>query len=138
MEALTLTRKEYEEGLEKIEQVVSGNQSYLDQFVVDFPEGLNTASTLEICRVLQDDSMEARQRLMRICISGKNVKVTCPNGERESFCLSEQNDSLDGFPLFQKEPLALLAIADSIYGYILKKSLRLSKAQTTAAPASKA
>jgi hypothetical protein len=39
----------------------------------------------------------------------------------------------DGFDLFRNEPLALTAIADSIYGFILKKSLRPSTARKKAA-----
>jgi len=132
MEALKLTRNDYREGIEKVAEA-SGDTSYLDKFSVSFPEGINTANSLEICRVIQNSDMDARIRLMRICIAGKKVEVICPNGETEKFCISEQNDSLEGFPLFQKEPLALMAISDCIYGYILKKYVRLSKAPETAA-----
>ena len=125
MEALTLSRNDYREGIERVAEA-SGDTSYLDKFTVTFPDGINTASTLEICRVIQSTDMEARIRLMRICISGKNVEVTCPNGDKEKFC-ANADGSLDGFPLFQKEPLALLAISDCIYGYILKKYVRPSK-----------
>ena len=131
--SITLTRKEYQEGLEKIAEVVAGDTSYLDQFSVTFPDGLNTAQTLEICRAIQNDSLESRVNLMKICIAGKKVKVTCPNGETESFCLSTASDSIEGFDLFKKEPLALIAIADCIYGHLLKKSLRLSKPTAAAA-----
>lgn len=133
MEALTLTRQEYADGLKKIEDLVETGSSYLDQFSVEFPEGLNTASSLEICRVMQDPSLEARIKLMKICIADKNVKVTCPNGEVESFHLSAPTDSLEGFDLFRKEPLALTALADVVYGHILKKSLRLSRPKGAAA-----
>lgn len=127
-EALILSREDYKEGLEKIEDFVKQeNKSYLDGFTVEFPDGLNTASALEICRIMQDPSLDAKVHLMRLCILKKVVKVTCPNGDKESFCISELTDSLDGFELFKNEPLALSAIADSVYGHILKKSLRLSK-----------
>lgn len=126
MEALTLTRKEYSEGLDKIDQAVQNDKAYLDQFTIEFPEGLNTASTMEICRVIQDSSFESKVHLLRLCIAGKNVKVTCPNGDVEKFRLGNSEDSLEGFDLFKKDPLALWAIADSVYGYILKKSVRPS------------
>ena len=126
MEALKLTRKEYSDGLEKINDAVQGDISYLDQFEIEFPEGLNTASVMEICRIIQDTTFEAKVRLMRICVAGKTVKVKCPNGEIEKFHLGNIDDGLEGFDLFKKEPLALWAIADTIYGYILKKSLRPS------------
>ena len=126
MEALTLTRQEYSEGLDKIDQAVQNDKAYLDQFTIEFPEGLNTASTMEICRVIQDSSFESKVHLLRLCIAGKNVKVTCPNGDVERFRLGSSEDSLEGFDLFKKDPLALWAIADSVYGYILKKSVRPS------------
>lgn len=132
MEALKLTRKVYNEGLEKVENAVRNDSAYLDQFEIEFPEGLNTASVMEICRVIQDSSFESKVHIMRLCVAGKNVKVKCPNGDVESFRLGSQDDGLEGFPLFQKDPLALWAICDSIYGYILKKYLRPSEAQTKA------
>lgn len=131
MEALKLTRKVYDEGLEKINSAAVGDTAYLDQFAIELEDGLNTASVMEICRVIQDSSFEGKVRLMRICIAGKNVKVKCPNGEVEKFRLSNAEDSIEGFDLFRKEPLALWAIADTVYGYVLKKSLRPS----TPAPA---
>lgn len=132
MEAIKLTREVYNEGLDKIDEAVKNDKAYLDQFVVEFPEGLNTANTMEICRVIQDSSFESKVRLMRTCILGKNVEVTCPNGEKERFRLGNETDSLEGIDLFEKDPLALWAIADCVYGYILKKSVRPSQAQVKA------
>lgn len=126
--SITLSRKDYEEGIEHVSGAVQDGAAYLDQFTVTFPDGLNTASSLEICRLMQNPDFEQKDRIMRICVAGKNVEVTCPNGDVEKFCLSNPNDSLDALPLFQKEPLARIAIADSIYGWLLKKSLRLSTA----------
>jgi hypothetical protein len=127
MEALVLTRKDYEDGLEKIQNAVKDNTSYLDQFEISFPQGLNTASALEVCRCLTDGSLEAKLKLTRICITGKNVTIKCPNGDKESFCMANQDDSFDAFDIFAKEPFALMALSDCIYGYLLKKSLRPSK-----------
>jgi len=124
---MTLTRNDYKEGIERIEEVVLDNTSYLDKFKFDFPQGLNTANALEICRAIESSDLESKVRIMRLCILKKNVEVTCPNGEVEKFCMSELSDSFDAFPLFQKEPLALTGLADCIYGYLLKKYLRLSK-----------
>lgn len=132
--AITLTRNDYTEALEKIE-AVSADTAYVDQFSFDFPEGLNTASTMEICRAVQNADFEAKVRLTRVCIAGKPVKVTCPNGEEEKFQLSDINDGLEGFPLFQKEPFALMALADTVYGHILKKSLRPSMPKKVPQPA---
>lgn len=134
MEALTLTRNDYTEALEQINQGL-GDESYISLFTVKFPDGINTASTLEICRVIQSPGFDNKLRLMRVCITGKNVEVTCPNGEVEKFCMSDPEDNLEGFPLFQKDPLALVAIADALYGYILKKYVRLSKPKEAAAKA---
>lgn len=134
MEALTLTRQDYTEALERINQGL-GDESYISLFTVKFPDGINTASTLEICRVIQSPGFDNKLRLMRVCITGKNVEVTCPNGEVEKFCMSDPEDNLEGFPLFQKDPLALVAIADALYGYILKKYVRLSKPKEAAAKA---
>ncbi|MBR5007887.1 MAG: hypothetical protein IKY09_02800 [Methanocorpusculum sp.] len=131
MEAIKLSRAIYNEAIEKVESV-SKEKAYLDQFEVEFPDGLNTASTMEICRVIQDTSFEGKVHLLRICIAGKNVKVTCPNGEVESFRLGNAEDSFDGIDLFRKDPLALYALSDTVYGYILKKSLRPSMAQAEA------
>lgn len=128
---LKLTRKVYDEGLEQINAAAQGDTAYLDQFETEFEDGLNTASVMEICRAIQDSSFEGKVRLMRICIAGKNVKVKCPNGESYKFRLSGAEDSIEGFDLFRKEPLALWAVADTVYGYVLKKSLRPS----TPAPA---
>lgn len=129
MEALTLTRKEYLEGLERVTEASADNTTYLDKFEIKFPEGLNNATSLEVCRIMTDPTFENKIRLAKILVSGKNVEVKCPNGEVEKFHLNAPTDSLEGFPLFAKEPLALLALSDSIYGFILKKSLRLSKTQ---------
>lgn len=126
MEALKLSRQIYHEGLEQVDNAVVNDAAYLDQFKIEFPEGINTTNTMEICRVVQDSSFESKVHLMRLCITGKTVKVTCPNGEVETFRLGQTEDSLEGFDLFRKDPLALWAIADSIYGYILKKYLRPS------------
>lgn len=132
MEALTLSRKDYHEGLEKVEAAVIDDKAYLDQFKIEFPEGLNTASTMEICRVIQDSSFESKVHVTRLCIAGKNVKITCPNDEVYTFILGNAEDSIEGFDLFKKDPLALWALADSVYGYILKKYLRPSSAQPEA------
>lgn len=122
MEALTITREEYTEGLDKVN---SFDGVYLNNFTVTFPDGINTAQTLQICRTIQNPSLESKIELMRICIAGKNVEVKCPNGDIEKFCMSSVDDSLEAFPLFKREPLALIAIADSLYGHLLKKYVRL-------------
>lgn len=134
MEALTLDRSIYDDTLAYIEENLHG-ESYVNQFKVTFPDGINTASTLEICRVINAPSFENKKRLMGICIEGKNVEVECPNGEKEKFCMSSRDDNYEGIPLFKKDPLALIAIADSLYGYILKKYVRLSKPEGAAATA---
>lgn len=126
--AIIISRNDYDEALEKIE-AASVEKAYVGQFTFEFPEGLNTASTMEICRAVQNSEFEDKVRLARICIAGKPVKVTCPNGEIEKFQLSDVNDGLEGLPIFQKEPFALMALADSIFGHIVKKSLRPSKAK---------
>ena len=131
MGALTLSRNDYEEGIEKV-ATAGANVSYLNQFEITFPDGLNTADVMEICRCIQDADFDAKVRLMRISIKGRNVQVKCPNGDIERFCMSELTDDLAAFPLFVKEPLALMAIADSIYGYLLKKYVRLSKPEREA------
>ena len=133
---ITLTRDDFNKGLLQVNEACTDG-SYLDKFKIVFPDGLNTASTLEICRVIQNADLETKIALTRICIAGRNVEVTCPNGEVEKFCMQNVSDGLEGFPLFKKEPLALIAISDAIYGYILKKSVRLSTAQTGAATTSK-
>ena len=127
MEALTLTRKDYVDGLTKSIAAQEGDKSYLDRFEIKFLDGINTASTLEICRLLQSPDLESKIKIMKLCIEGRNVEVKCPNGEIEKFCLGNKDDSIEGFDLFKKEPLALIAISDAIYGYILKKSIRLSR-----------
>lgn len=132
MEALTLTHADYTEALDRINESL-GDESYLSQFSVKFPEGINTANTLEICRVIQSPTFENKVRIMRICIAGKNAEVTCPNGDVEKFCLTSADDSLEGFALFKKDPMALVAIADALYGHLLKKYVRLSKAREAAA-----
>lgn len=132
MEALTLTRNDYKEGLAQVDQACT-DKTYLEQFAVTFPDGVNTAATMEICRVIQSPTLESKVHLMRLCIKGRNVQVTCPNGDVEKFCMSNIDDNLEAFPLFVREPLALLAIADCLYGYLLKKYVRLSKAQEPAA-----
>lgn len=136
MEALTLDRSIYKNALAEInENEALNGKSYVAQFTITFPEGINTASTLEICRVINMPTFENKLNLAKICMEGKNVEVKCPNGETEKFCMSNVADNFEGFPLFQKDPLALLAIADSLYGYILKKYLRLSKPEGAAATA---
>lgn len=132
MEALTLTRKDYEEALNRVDEACADG-AYLSRFKVVFPDGMNTASVLEICRVIQSPTMEQKIRLMRLCVSGKNVEVECPNGDKESFCMTGTDDNFEAFSLFQREPLALIAIADAIYGYVLKKYVRLSKPGATTA-----
>jgi hypothetical protein len=132
MEALKLNRQDYIEALQQVNEA-SAQGAYLARFEISLPDGINTANTLEICRVIQEPTMDARIHLMRVCLRGHNVEVKCPNGEVEKFCMSNIDDNLEAFPLFVKEPLALLAISDAIYGHILKKSVRLSKPRTAAA-----
>lgn len=132
MGALILDRSVYKDALTQINAEL-GDESYIAKFTVTFPDGINTANTLEICRVIQTPSLENKIRLMKICIAGKNTEVKCPNGDVEKFCMSNVEDNFEGFPLFQKDPLALLAIADNLYGYILKKYVRLSKPKEAAA-----
>ena len=132
-EAITLKRDDYYDALKRLQKNYDEGVTYLDKFVVSFPDGLNMANSYEICRALQDDSFESKIRLMKICIAGKIVNVTCPNGEKEDFCISTPDDSFEGFPLFNKDPLALIALSDIVYGYVLKKSLRLSMPEQAAA-----
>ena len=133
MEALTLDRSIYDNTLEEIEKNLQG-ESYVNMFKVTFPDGINMANTIEICRAINAPSFENKKRLMKICIEGKIVEVTCPNGDTEKFCMSTQEDvDFEGIPLFKKEPLALIAITDSLYGYLLKKYVRLSKPREAAA-----
>lgn len=133
MEAIKINRNDYTEGLEKLAKgFLVGENNYLEQFEIEFPDGLNTANSIEICRVITETTIEAKVHLMKICIAGKKVVVKCPNGEKESFQISNPADSLEGFPLFQKEPLALKAISDNVYGYLLKKYIRLPEAQEVA------
>ncbi len=134
MEALTLNRKGYNEALAQINEGLNG-ESYVNQFEIAFPDGINTASTLEICRVINTPTFDNKIHLMKICIEGKNVEVKCPNGQKQKFCMSNAEDVLEAIPLFQDEPLAVIAIADSLYGYILKKYVRLSKPERAAAAA---
>lgn len=134
MEALTLNRKGYNEALAQINETLNGD-SYVNQFEVTFPDGINTASTLEICRVINTPTFDNKIHLMKICIEGKNVEVKCPNGQKQKFCMNNAEDVLEAIPLFQDEPLAVIAIADSLYGYILKKYVRLSKPERAAATA---
>lgn len=134
MEALTLTRKDYTEALDRINNSAS-DTGYLNEFVVSFPDGMNTASVLEICRTIQSPTMDNKIHLLKLCVMGRNVEVTCPNGDKEKFCMTNEADSFDAFPIFQKEPLALIAITDAVYGHILKKYVRLSNAQEKAAKA---
>lgn len=132
MEALTLNRGVYTEALTRINDNLNG-ESYISQFDVTFPEGINTANTMEICKVINNPTFDNKVQLLKICIEGKNVEVKCPNGDTEKFCMSNVADNFEGFSLFQKDPLALMAIADSVYGYILKKYVRLSKPSEAAA-----
>lgn len=126
MEALTLDRAIYQDALKEINESL-GNESYTSMFSVTFPDGINTANTLEICRVIQSPTFENKVHLMKVCIEGRNVEVKCPNGDKEKFCMTSIGDNFEGFPLFKKDPLALVAISDALYGYILKKYVRLSK-----------
>lgn len=132
---IELSYKDYSEGLQKVIDSFKDGKSYANQFKIELPDGINTASTLEICRIMEKAELEDKVHLARVCLLKKNVVVTCPNGEVEKFYMSNMNDSFDAFPLFEKEPYALTAIADCVYGYILKKSLRLSNAQEPAADA---
>lgn len=134
MEALTLTRNDYTEALDRINNSAS-DAGYLNKFVVSFPDEMNTASVLEICRTIQSPTMDNKIHLLKLCVMGRNVEVTCPNGDKEKFCMTNEADSFDAFPIFQKEPLALIAITDAVYGHILKKYVRLSNAQEKAAKA---
>jgi len=133
MEAITLTRDDYVEGLAKAGKAIKDDKTYIGQFMINFPDGLNTASALEICRTLQEATLENKIRLAKICIAEKNVEVTCPNGDIEKFHLTTADSSLEAFELFQKDPFALIALADAVYGHVLKKSLRLSKPEAAAA-----
>lgn len=126
MEALTLDRKTYKDALAYVNEGL-GDESYISMFSVTFPDGMNTANALEICKVINAPTFDNKVHLLRICITGKNVSVKCPNGDTEKFCMNNEEDNFEAFPLFQKDPLALMAIADSVYGYILKKYVRLSK-----------
>ena len=124
MEAVELTRQDYIDGLASVAEA-SGDGTYLEKFKASFPQGLNTASALEICRLLQNPDLDAKVRLARICLAGKPCEVTNPDGSKESFLITDVGDSFDAFDEFKKWPLALLAVSDAIYGYVLKKSVRL-------------
>ena len=134
MEALTLNRRQYKDALAPINEILN-DDSYVNLFEVKFPDGINTANTIEICRVVNTPTFDNKVHLMRICIAGKNVEVKCPNGDTKKFCMSNVDDVLEAIPLFKDEPLALIAIADSLYGHILKKYVRLSKPKEAAATA---
>lgn len=129
MEALKLTRDDYTGALDHLNESL-GDKSYLAQFEVTFPDGINTASVMEICRTINAPTFENKVHLLRLCTKGKNVEVKCPNGSIEKFCMNNLDDNFEAFPLFAKDPLALMAISDAVYGYILKKYVRLSKPAT--------
>ena len=74
MEALTLDRGVYTEALARINDNLNG-ESYISQFVVTFPEGINTANTMEICKVINNPTFDNKVQLLKICIEGKNVEV---------------------------------------------------------------
>ena len=124
MEAVELTRQDYIDGLASVAEA-SGDGTYLEKFKASFPQGLNTASALEICRLLQNPGLDAKVRLARICLAGKPCEVTNPDGSVEKFKMNNADDSFDAFDEFKKWPLALMAVADAIYGFVLKKSVRL-------------
>ena len=132
MEALTLDRKTYDDALAYVNEGL-GDESYISLFKVTFPEGINTANALEICKVINAPTFDNKEHLLRVCVTGKNVEVKCPNGDVEKFCMNNVEDNFEAFPLFVKDPLALMAISDAVYGYILKKSVRLSKPDGAAA-----
>ena len=132
MEALTLDRKTYDDALAYVNEGL-GDESYISLFKVTFPEGINTANALEICKVINAPTFDNKVHLLRVCVTGKNVEVKCPNGDVEKFCMNNVEDNFEAFPLFVKDPLALMAISDAVYGYILKKSVRLSKPDGAAA-----
>ena len=134
MEAITITRNDYDEALQKVNTGI-GDEVYTNQFKIKLVDGMNTASVLEICRALQAPTFENKVKLTKLCLIGKTVEVTCPNGEVEKFCMSNAEDNFDAFPLFVKEPLALIAVCDSVYGYLLKKYIRLSPAHAKVANA---
>lgn len=132
MEALELSREDYVGGLAAVAEA-SGDGAYMDRFKVRLPEGLNTASALEICRLVQSPDLDARVRLARICLRGKPCEIDLPDGKVGKFVLSDESDSFDAFPVFSEHPLALLAVVDAIYGFVLKKSVRpLSAPETDA------
>jgi len=126
---MELTRTDRMEALSlMMEDSEKSGKSYLDRFKIEVPDGMNTASVMEICRMIQEPmSFEKQVKLAKICLAGKNVTVTCPNGDKESFCLGSADAGLEGIPLFEKEPAALIAIADAVQGYLLKKYLRPSR-----------
>ena len=63
MAKLSLTRAVYKEGLQNIQEFAEKEDaSYLDMFMVEFPDGLNTANSLEICRIVQNSDMASRDR----------------------------------------------------------------------------
>lgn len=123
MEALQLTRDDYLDALVEVQRA-SLDKPYLDKFKMDFPQGINTVSALEICRLVADTSLDAKVRLAKICLKDKVCEITLPDGSKDSFCMSNEGDSFDAFPVFNKYPLALQAVLDAIYGYVLKKSVQ--------------
>lgn len=133
---IEIDRSVYQDALTEITDGL-GDKNYAALFKVSLPDDLNTASVLEICNVISAPTFENKIRLLRICIAGKKVEVTCPDGSKDAFIMSEVDDSLDAIPLFQREPIALIALTDSVYGYLLKKYVRLSKRGEEAATTQK-
>ena len=74
MEALTLDRSIYKEEIDRVNRELDG-KSYVSLFSVTFPEGINTANTLEICRVINAPTFENKLHLMRVCITGKKTDI---------------------------------------------------------------
>lgn len=125
MEALKLTRKDYEDGVLAAGNATVGGKPYMELFSVEFPDGINTGDVMEICRAIQDPSFEGRVRIAKLCIAGRKTRITCPNGQVYEFITAGKDDNLSALRCFKEEPMALIALADSVYGYILKKYIRL-------------
>lgn len=114
-----------EEAKEKLFDYLKSPGKYQD-FEIEAPEGFNPIPVMEQVKaynLVMKNPIKVGERLTRIMITKKPIKISLEGKEIGCFSMNNENDPFDIFPVFKTHPSALNALFDVCTGDFFLKYL---------------
>jgi hypothetical protein len=120
---MRFNKKYTEEIVKNLLNFMSDPEKYKG-FSIEVPEGFATIPVIEIARAYGNiTEFETREKITRLSILGKQVKIILEGQEVGAFIMNDMSDKFDGFPVLSQYPYALIVLFDICVGDMVKKSL---------------